>query len=131
MSLTAETAARLARMCTDLAEVGDPITTEASAVLARLRDGEVTEESGRAALAELEEVLRRHGLVGADAVIRGPSPPGGFQPLPGLGSGRPLEEVYICPGDLCDRVELPRAGVPDRPGCAVWGCPMPLFRMDR
>ncbi|AOR31715.1 hypothetical protein BFF78_12220 [Streptomyces fodineus] len=129
--VTAATSARLSRMCEDLAEAEELVGPEFTPVLERLRSPDASEHQVRTALAELEELLRQHGLVGPGAVARGELPAGGYQPLPGLGPGRPLEEVYVCPGDLCDRVEIPRPGPPRAPLCAVWACPLPRFRMDR
>jgi hypothetical protein len=120
-------------MCEDLTEAEELIGPEFAAVLGRLRAPDAGDEQVRAALAELEELLRRCGLVGAGAVVRGApgTGPGPYEPLPGLGPARPLEEVHVCPGDLCDRVEVPRPAAPGPPMCAVWACPLPRFRTDR
>jgi hypothetical protein len=123
--LDADRAARLARACDDVAEVGDLVGPEAAAVLARLRGRDVGADEFDAVLAEVEDILRVHGLTGG-AVRGGPA----YQPLPGVGGGRPLEEVHVCPGDLCDRVEAPALGVA-APTCAVWACSLKLFRVDR
>lgn len=129
--VTAATSARLSRMCEDLAEAEELVGPEFTPVLDRLRIPDASEEQIRTALAELEELLRQRGLVGAGSVVRGDPQPGTYQPLPGLGAGRPLEEVYVCPGGLCDRVQIPRPGPSEAPQCAVWACPLPRFRMDR
>jgi hypothetical protein len=126
--LNADTADRLSRMCADLEELGEMPDPRYALTLRRLRGGEQTEEDVRTALDDLEEVLRAHGLTGAGSVARG-GPPADYRPLPGLGAGQPLEEVYVCPRDLCARVEIPRVAAP--PECAVWAGPLALFRMDR
>ncbi|EIE98857.1 hypothetical protein [Saccharomonospora glauca] len=136
--LSADSAARLSRACSDVTEAAGLLGPDASHALARLRDPDVSDRDVDLVVAEVEEILRAHGLVGSGAVPRGgasyssPAPPGSaYQPLPGLGGGRPIEEVHVCPGNLCDRVELPRPGAAIAPTCAVWACPMPLFRMNR
>ncbi|KLI96869.1 hypothetical protein WQ59_26565 [Streptomyces sp. KE1] len=127
------TAAQLSRMCDDLVEAAALLGPEADEALARLRAPDLPEERILAELAHLEELMRRHGLVGGGSVSRGEADPGGtaYQSLPGLGPGRPLEEVYVCPAGLCDRVEIPRPGEAARPLCAVWACPLHRFRTDR
>jgi len=123
--LDADRAARLARTCDDVAEVSALVGPEAAHALARLRGPDVGEGEVDAVLAEVENILRVHGLVGG-AARGGPA----YEPLPGVGGGRPLEEVHVCPGDLCDRVEVPTLGAA-APTCAVWSCRLPLFRVDR
>lgn len=125
--LGADRAARLARACDDVAEVASLVGPEAALVLARLREPNVGDREVDGVLAEVEDILRRHGLVGSGGAVRGGP---AYQPLPGVGGGRPLEEVHVCPGDLCDRVEAPALGIA-APTCAVWDCPLPLFRVDR
>jgi hypothetical protein len=123
--LDEDRAARLARACDDVAEVTALVGPEAAHALARLRSPNVGEREVDTVLAEVENILRVHGLAGG-AVRGGPA----YDPLPGVGHGRPLEEVRVCPGDLCDRVEVPALGAA-APTCAVWACPLPLFRVDR
>ncbi|MFD8477958.1 hypothetical protein [Kitasatospora sp. NPDC059673] len=119
-------------MCEDLVEVDELVGPEFTGVLARLRAGNTTDEQVRDTIAELAEMLRREGLAGVgEATVRGEPGQAPFQPLPGLGPARPLEEVYVCPGDLCDRVEIPRPGAAQAPRCAVWASPLPRFRTDR
>jgi hypothetical protein len=125
--LGADRAARLARACDDVAEVTALVGPDAARALARLRGPDVGEHEVDAVLAEVEDILRRHGLAGSGGPVRGGP---AYQPLPGVGGGRPLEEVHVCPGDLCDRVEVPELGAA-APTCAVWDCPLPLFRVDR
>ncbi|OKK17703.1 hypothetical protein AMK16_20245 [Streptomyces sp. CB00455] len=129
--LSEVTAGQVSRMCADLAELPELVGEEARAALARLRVPAAGEDQARRVLAEIEELLRRHGLTGAWTAGRGPqaAPGGPYQPLPGLAAARPVEEVLVCPGDLCDRVEIPRAGA-GQPQCAVWQCPLPPFRME-
>ncbi|MEU8329098.1 hypothetical protein [Micromonospora sp. NPDC048839] len=118
-------AARLARVCADIAQVGDLLGPEPAQTLARLRDRPLSDQGVDAVLAEVTELMRRSGLVGGDTTARGHH----YLPLAGIHGRRP-EVVLVCPGDLCDRVEIPR---PDAgpPHCAVWDCPLPTFRMDR
>ncbi|MFK0257064.1 hypothetical protein [Streptomyces sp. NPDC090445] len=131
--LSEATAGRVSRMCADLAELEDLLGDGARPLLARLRAPGASEEQVGSVLAELEDLLRRHGVVGSGGVARGPAEPGpgpDYRPLPGLGRARPQEVVLICPGGLCDRVEIPRAGTA-APGCAVWATGLSRFRMDR
>lgn len=118
-------AARLSRICEDIAQVGDLLGPEPAQVLARLRDRTLPDEDVDAVLAEVTDLMRARGLVGGDAVFRGR-----YLPLPGVQGRRP-EVVQVCPGGLCDRVEVPRPGSGASPYCAVWDCPLPRFRMDR
>jgi hypothetical protein len=136
--ITADTADRLSRMCTDLADLVDAgVVDEADCrpTLDRLGAPTVDDGEVRATLADLEELLRRRGVPGPGTVPRGIPSSGqkgwpGYQPLPGVGFGRPIEVVYVCPGDLCSRTELPRSGSPVSV-CAVWGRPLRPFRTDR
>ncbi len=95
-------------------------------MLAKLRDRTLPDEDVDAVLAEVSELMRAGGLVGGDATSRGSR----YLPLPGIHGRRP-EVVHVCPGDLCDRVEIPRPGSGAPPVCAVWDHPLPRFRMDR
>lgn len=124
--LDADRAARLARTCDDVAEFTALAGPEAARVLARLRGQDVGEREVDAVLAEVDEILRVHGLAGGTMRGEGTA----YDPLPGVGRGRPLEEVHVCPGDLCDRVEVPALGAA-APTCAVWACPLPRYRVDR
>ncbi|WP_140158160.1 hypothetical protein [Micromonospora sp. NBS 11-29] len=129
------TAADVARVCADMADVADLVDLtdpEAERVRTRLRADDVTEEEVREALNALVEFLRRHGVTAVLDTARGAEVLGGdFTGLPVIGHGRPLEEVYVCPGDLCDRVEIARPGRPAAPPCAVWARPLRRFRTDR
>ncbi|MGC5288547.1 hypothetical protein [Micromonospora sp. DT231] len=119
-------AARLARICADIAQVGDLLGPAPAQALARLRDLSLSDEGRDAVLAEVTELMRRGGLVGGDTTVRGER----YLPLAGIHGRRP-EVVQVCPGDLCDRVEIPRPYADPPPRCAVWDCPLPAFRMDR
>lgn len=121
--LDSDRAARLTRTCSDVAEVADLVGPEPARLLARLREGLPPAEVD-SVLAEVTSLLRAKGLVGGDATNRGPR----YLPLPGVHGRRP-EVVLVCPGDLCDRTEIPRTGEPSH--CAVWDCPLPEFRLDR
>jgi hypothetical protein len=121
--LDSDRAARLTRVCSDVAEVADLLGAEPAHLLARLRE-ELPAAEVDAVLAEVTSLLRAKGLVGGEATNRGP----GYLPLAGIRGRRP-EVVLVCPGDLCDRMEIPRAG--ESPRCAVWDCPLPEFRLDR
>ncbi|GHJ13184.1 hypothetical protein [Micromonospora sp. AKA38] len=129
------TAANVARVCADMVDVADLVDLtgpEAEPVLARLRADDATEEAVRVALDEVADLLRRHGLTGVLGAARGGEVlPDGFTGLPAIGTGRPLEEVYVCPGNLCDRTEIRRPGATAAPSCAVWARPLLLFRLDR
>lgn len=129
------TAADVARVCADLVDVADLVDLagpEAEPLLSRLRADRVTEDAVREALDELVDLLGRHGLTGVLGAARGAEPLSGvFTGLPVIGRGRPLEEVYVCPGDLCDRAEIRRPGIPAAPSCAVWARPLRLDRQDR
>ncbi len=124
--LDSDQAARLSRTCEDVAQAGDLLGPEPAQVLARLRDRALSDEDIDAVLAEVAELMRARGLVGGDTASRGSR----YLPLPGIHGRRP-EVVHVCPGDLCDRVEIPRPGSGASPVCAVWDCPLPQFRMDR
>ncbi|MFG2049109.1 hypothetical protein ACGFIW_16980 [Micromonospora sp. NPDC048935] len=119
-------AARLARVCADIAQVGDLLGPEPAQALARLRDRSVSDRGVDAVLAEVTELMRLGGLLGGDTAARGHH----YLPLAGVHGRRP-EVVLVCPGDLCDRVEIPRPDAGPPPRCAVWDCPLPTFRMDR
>ncbi|MEV4824196.1 hypothetical protein [Micromonospora sp. NPDC049274] len=119
-------ATRLARVCADIAQVADLLGPEPARALARLRDRSVSDEGVDAVLAEVTELMRLGGLVGGDTTVRGDR----YLPLAGIHGRRP-EVVRVCPGDLCDRVEIPRPDAGPPPRCAVWDCPLPTFRMDR
>ncbi|MET8040853.1 hypothetical protein ABZU25_08310 [Micromonospora sp. NPDC005215] len=119
-------ATRLARVCADIAQVGDLLGLEPAQALARLRDRSLSDQGVDAVLAEVTELMRRSGLVGGDTTVRGDR----YLPLAGIHGHRP-EVVQVCPGDLCDRVEIPRPDAGPPPRCAVWDCPLPTFRMDR
>lgn len=123
--LDSDRAARLSRICEDVAQVGGLLGPEPAQVLARLRDRTLPDEDVDAVLAEVTELMRTRGLVG-DTTSRGPR----YLPLPGIHGQRP-EVVHVCPGDLCDRVEIPRPGSGASLVCAVWDCPLPQFRLDR
>ncbi|MDG4781168.1 hypothetical protein O7614_16080 [Micromonospora sp. WMMD961] len=119
-------ATRLARICADVAQVGDLLGPEPAQALTRLRDRSLSEQGVDAVLAEVTELMRVAGLVGGDTTARGDR----YLPLPGIHGRRP-EVVQVCPADLCDRVEIPRPDAEAPPRCAVWDCPLPAFRMDR
>ncbi|MEU5785919.1 hypothetical protein [Micromonospora lupini] len=119
-------ATRLARVCADIAQVGDLLGPEPAQALARLRDRSLSDQTVDAVLAEVTELMRLGGLVGGDTIARGDR----YLPLAGIHGRRP-EVVRVCPGDLCDRVEIPRPDAGPPPRCAVWDCPLPTFRMDR
>ncbi|MEU4338319.1 hypothetical protein AB0F59_27310 [Micromonospora lupini] len=119
-------ATRLARVCADIAQVGDLLGPEPAQALARLRDRSLSDQAVDAVLAEVTELMRLGGLVGGDTTVRGDR----YLPLAGIHGRRP-EVVRVCPGDLCDRVEIPRPDAGPPPRCAVWDCPLPTFRMDR
>ncbi|MDG4758239.1 hypothetical protein [Micromonospora sp. WMMD710] len=119
-------AARLARICADIAQVGDLLGPEPAQALTRLRDTSLSDQSVDVVLAEVTELMRARGLVGGDTPARGHR----YLPLAGVRGRRP-EVVQVCPGDLCDRVEIPRPDAGPPPRCAVWDCPLPAFRMDR
>jgi hypothetical protein len=127
--LDADTAERLSRACGDVADAGALVGPKPAHTLARLRAPGVSEREVDTVLAEVEEILRARGLLGSGSASRGESG-SVYRPLPGLGGGHPIEEVHMCPGDLCARVEVARPGTAV-PTCAVWGCPLPLFRADR
>ncbi|MQY10236.1 hypothetical protein SRB5_03430 [Streptomyces sp. RB5] len=122
--LDSDRAARLSRICEDIAEVADLLGPDPAQLLARLREGALPDEDVDTVLSEVSELMRAAGLVSSDTVLRGPR----YLPLPGIQGRRP-EVVHVCPGGLCDRVEIPRPGT--SPSCAVWDCPLPTFRMDR
>jgi hypothetical protein len=124
--LDSDRAGRLSRICEDVAEVSDLLGPEPAQLLARLRERTLPDEDVDAVLAEVSELMRARGLVSSGTVLRGPR----YLPLPGIQGQRP-EVVHVCPGSLCDRVEIPRPGNETLPSCAVWGCPLPTFRMDR
>ncbi|MEU8211531.1 hypothetical protein AB0B85_20320 [Micromonospora sp. NPDC049044] len=117
-------AARLARICADIAQVGDLLGPAPAQALARLRDRQRSDQGVDAVFAEVTELMRVGGLVGGDPIVRGHR----YLPLAGIHGRRP-EVVQVCPGDLCDRVEIPRPDA-DPPRCAVWDCPLTTFRMD-
>lgn len=119
-------AVRLSRLCEDVAQVGDLLGPEPARALAALQDRTLPAEDVDAVLTAVSDLLRAGGLVGTDAVSRGVR----YLPLPGIEGRRP-EVVLVCPGNLCDRVEVPRAGAGATPVCAVWDRAMPEFRMDR
>lgn len=119
-------AERLSRLCADVAEVADLLGPEPARALAALQDRTLPVEDVDAVLAEVSDLLRAGGLVGTDAASRGVR----YLPLPGIEGRRP-EVVLVCPGNLCDRVEMPRAGAGASPVCAVWDRALPEFRMDR
>jgi hypothetical protein len=124
--LDGDRAARLSRTCEDVAQVSDLLGPEPARVLAGLRDRALPAGEVDALLAEVTELMRAGGLVGGDTAVRGPR----YLPLPGVQGHRP-ELVHVCPGDLCDRVEIPRPGAGAPPVCAVWDCPLPTVRLDR
>ncbi|MGV9213110.1 hypothetical protein ACTFTM_14730 [Micromonospora sp. RB23] len=119
-------AARLARVCADIAQVGDLLGPEPARALTRLRDRSLSDQSVDAVLAEVTELMRVGGLVGGDTTVRSDR----YLPLAGIHGRRP-EVVQVCPADLCDRVEIPRPDAGPSPHCAVFDCPLPTFRMDR
>ncbi|MEU7929565.1 hypothetical protein [Micromonospora sp. NPDC049801] len=119
-------ATRLARICADIAQVGDLLGPEPTRALTRLRDRSLSDQGVDAVLAEVTELMRLAGLVGGDTTVRGDR----YLPLAGIRGRRP-EVVQVCPADLCDRVEIPRPDGGPPPRCAVWDCPLPAFRMDR
>jgi hypothetical protein len=124
--LDSDRAARLSRVCEDIAQVSDLLGPEPAQVLAKLRVRTLPDEDVDAVLAEVTELMRARGLVGGDTTSRGPR----YLPLPGIHGRRP-EVVHVCPGGLCDRVEIPRPGSGASPVCAVWDSPLSPFRMDR
>lgn len=124
--LDSDRAARLSHTCEDVAKAGELLGPEPAQVLAKLRDRALPAEDVDAVLAEVTELMRVRGLVGGDTTFRGPR----YLPLPGIHGRRP-EVVHVCPGDLCDRVAIPRPGSGATPVCAVWDCPLPQIRLDR
>ncbi|MEV5427993.1 hypothetical protein [Streptomyces sp. NPDC052701] len=122
--------ARLARVCADLDDLLALVPRGAvDRVLATAR--ELTAEPARvaavhSALDELEEHVRRAGVAGW-STHRGPRP----DALPGLGDGRAIEEVCVCPRSLCARVDDAAADPGGDPLCQVWNARMPRVRLDR
>lgn len=100
---------RVAQVCEQLVELRE--IADACDERPRLeRIIEALRTDTAAALAELDELLRRCGVpAGIGRGIGG---------LPGVGAGHPVEEVYVCPERLCARVVLPHR-VPEAPVCLL------------
>ncbi|MFH8798710.1 hypothetical protein ACH4F6_03775 [Streptomyces sp. NPDC017936] len=128
---------RLAVLCARLAEPGGPLAEDAGLralaadAVARVRQGRDRDEID-ACLDELEDGLLAAGhTAGLGAYRTVPAQPHpAFEPLPGLGAGRPLLEVLTCPRERCTRVEAPPApgaSAAGPPHCALFGEPLKPF----
>ncbi|ARQ67808.1 hypothetical protein CAG99_02245 [Streptomyces marincola] len=100
-------------LCARLGEGRGPLVDDVE--LSRLATGiaaGVREQRPREEIEErldaLEDLLLRAGhTAGLGSYRSSPVPPHGYGALPGLGEGRPLLEVVVCPRGRCTRVEVP------------------------
>lgn len=125
---------RLAVLCARLGEPDGPLTEDAQLralaadTVARVRQGRRRDEVD-ACLDELEDRLLAAGhTAGLGSYRTVPAQPfPAFEPLPGLGGGRPLLEVLTCPRERCTRVEVPAPRGTDAAGrghCALFDEPL-------
>lgn len=100
-------------LCSRLDEPGGPLSEDAELraltadVVARVRADRPQDEVDER-LDDLEDRLLVAGHTAALGSYRTvPTTPSPYEPLPGLGSGRPLLDVLACPRARCTRVEAP------------------------